>query len=449
MNPAIAFFVALFLVPFGAFASEPAFEREVSPGGLVFWHSFRSDLPRETIEVGWRDGLLYARPGKEGLGLVGAAMMRKAASAYHENDLWEAMMDIGAEADISADGQTLRAFVRGDGARLPKAVAIAASVLAAPLPDVDVLQGIARQVSRNLDLAELMPVNVARRAAYRYGEPENPLLRLSDPAGFQNVTREDVEDWRRNVVARDNLILAADGPKSAEEAGRLLDKLVAGVSGQASLPPRPAFAFRARPLTIVIVSAGPQTTFVKVAPTAIGLGPARLPFELAVSALGEGPESRLIRDARQRLGAAYDLRAALSTDRENQPLLIAGAVPNDKAVAVLAAVDRTYEDWRRRSVDGAELQAARERLLAKENAYLQRPGGAAEAFVVSMLEGEAPNTPFEAERRLAALTPEAVNVAVRQAFPAGPLLTIIVAPNAAPFHADCVVHDWREVDTCK
>ena len=83
LNFAKALFVALALVPFGAAAAEPTFEREVSPGGLVFWHSFRSDLPRETIEVGWRDGLLYARPGKEGVGLVGAAMMRKAASAHN------------------------------------------------------------------------------------------------------------------------------------------------------------------------------------------------------------------------------------------------------------------------------------------------------------------------------------------------------------------------------
>jgi predicted Zn-dependent peptidase len=81
--------------------------------------------------------------------------------------------------------------------------------------------------------------------------------------------------------------------------------------------------------------------------------------------------------------------------------------------------------------------------------HFRRPGVAPRAVVVALLTGSAANSPFEYAERLANLRAADVNQAIRQKFPAEPLLTIIAAPSAQPFHADCVIASWREVEKCK
>ncbi|WP_284179874.1 hypothetical protein [Rhabdaerophilum sp. SD176] len=57
----------------------------------------------------------------------------------------------------------------------------------------------------------------------------------------------------------------------------------------------------------------------------------------------------------------------------------------------------------------------------------------------AMLEGLPADHVETYEKRIAAITPERVNRAIRENLDNRPLATIIVAPDAASFTVDCVV----------
>jgi predicted Zn-dependent peptidase len=438
--------VLAFLAPMSPARSEIAFEAHKTPSGLTFWHHSRPDLSKDALFAGWRDGVGFTTPGKEGLSFVGTRMIFRASRSPGHENIFEALRDIGADAGIYSEGWSTFATLTASADKFAAAVGLAGRILEAPLPEqkqLDRIESVLAE-SGNGGKADGM----ANYAAYSLAEPGSPMTRLFSGEGYSRITREDVEGWRKRVLSRDNLVVAVEGPTNAEDFGRILDDFFKALPDKSDVPVKPEIVFSAKPKTIVIESDQPQTFIAMYAPSDVRHDSDRVEWEIAIAILGGLYESRLYSTLRQKLGAAYDLHASLEFDRDHETLTMAGAVANDRAVEALAAVNAEYARWRAQGVTAEEFAAAASRVKAAYDGIDQRPGGAPATFVRSVLDGNRPNEIFGYEQRIAGLSAEQLNADIPRHFPAGPLLTVIVAPTAAPFKADCAIKSWKEVDKC-
>ena len=438
------------LAPSVARADAPKFELQRTPSGIEFWYASRPDLPKDALTAGWRDGVGFAVAGKEGLSFVGVRVLMRLASNSERDNITEALRDLGADANFSTTGWNTFAALNVPPRNLEAAAALAAGAFATPPPDEKLLDKIETGLGDFVGSEEKRAEIAVAWAARRLGQRALPLnVPRETPSSYRLITRDDVETWRRKVFARDNLFLAVEGPSSAEAFAAVIDKLLGPLPATSDVPPRPEFPFAARPQMIVIESPQAQTMIRETAGTDLTLGPDRLEFFVAMETLGGGFELRLWAEIRQTLGVSYNLEAGLSDERDHELMFFGGEVANERAVEALSAMNWVYADWREKGVTADELAAVVSRVKANLDDRFRRPGIASRAVVVALLTGSAANSPFAYAERLANLTAADVNEAIRQKFPAEPLLTIIAAPSAAPFHADCVIASWREVEKCR
>ena len=446
---------ALALMSSVALAEAPHFEPRKSPGGIEFWYRARPDLTKDTFAAGWRDGVGFTLPGKEGLSRVGGRMLWRAGTLHLFDDLFSALRGIGAHANIYTNGSATFATLVGSLRNFDAAAGLANNILAAPLPGESDLERIEDGLVKSVGDAEQNPELALEWAARRLGQPKAPgNAPYYNPAAYSTIAREDVETWRRRVLARDNLTIAVEGPSSADELGRIFDRLAQPLPEKSDAVAAPEMAFSARPQTIVIESAREQTSILAITPTRIGRGPERLRFVVALQTLGDGADSRLAAALREKLGDAYETRAGLTDDRSNELAFYGARVANDRAPEALAAMRAAFAAWRDNGARAAEVEATASRLKASfDERYFgdrySEEENAPRDFVEIVLAGQPANTGFDYAERLASFTADNVNAAVRAKIPAGPWLTLIMAPSAAPFHADCVIKSWREVDKCR
>ena len=448
--PLFALLAALAAAPAGAAEpSGPLFVAATSPAGIPFWYRQRTDLPEASIAVGWPDGLGMATPGKEALFLLAPSLLGKGAGERSANEMNESLNDLGADADIRSDEWSTTATLAAAPDKLEAAAAIAATALADPKLGQKELDRLRKAAGDRIRQGQTQGETIAFAAAARFMYGDAPMLRRLDPAALDAITREDVDMWRKRVLARQGMVVAASGAPSAAEFGRSIDVLLAGLPEKSDLPPvkRPAPAVAGK--TIVVEKELAQTIILEIADTGLRQDREQLQSSVAVTVLGGGLESRLSASVRQKLGASYGLNAGLSGLPEHKLLGILGPVGNDKALEALEAIGAEYARWRADGITAEEFEAARKRIGAQIAGGYAKVGVDTGEFVGAMLVGRPPNDTADAQQRLDSYTMESVNAAVRAKFSAPPLLTVIVSSKAEGFKADCVIKDWREAAGCR
>ena len=449
MKLASALCLAAALAAAPAFAAEPVFSPARSPGGIAFWYRLRSDVPSVAIVAGWPDGSGVATPGKEGLPALARAAMEEGAGERDANEFGEALEDASASISLHGDDWTVTAALQCPPEKLADAAALEADMLNSPRLEQKEIDRARKALGGNMRQSQTRAEAIAALAAARYVYGDSPMLRTLDPAAMDGVTREDILGWRKRVLTRRGLVVAASGPLAAEDFGKAVDTLFSGLPETSDLPaavrPEPRFAAK----TILVEKELAQTVLHVVADTAVKQDRTLLQPALAVNVLGGGFESRIVANVRQKQGASYGVSARLTGMPAHQLLTISGAVANDKTGAALAAIVEEYALWQRAGITADEFDAARKRLAAAFDGEAVRPGNDAATFVSVMLAGRPANDSADYAARLASYTPESANKEVAAKFTPPPLLTVIVGPRPEGVKVDCVIKDWREAEGCR
>ena len=420
-----------------------------SPGGIPFWYQARPDLPKSSLIAGFRDGLGYSLPGKEALYQIAPGLMERGAGEHSANDLVESMNDLDADGGIESEAFRTFANITAPPDKLAAAAELEHDILSAPRLEQKELDRIRKSlVDHNRENA-IKAETIAVRTAWRYAYGDSVWTRNFDGTSFANITREDVDAWRKRVLARDNMVVAASGSLSGEAFGRIVDTAYGGLPEKSDVPRIEEPVFDARPKTIVIDSQQSQTILLQVAGTEIESNRDRLKYSLGLDVFGSGTESRLFKKVRGELGAAYGVSGNLTGRTKHDVLVIRAAVSHDKAQAALEAIGSEYARWLDKGVDAAEFEATRSHLKAALEEGSNQPGDDARQFVSAMLTGRPPNDTFDFSERLAGYTPAIINAGIAARFPKGPLLTIIVTPTPDMFKGDCVIKGWLEAEKCR
>ncbi|MBK9082449.1 MAG: insulinase family protein [Rhizobiales bacterium] len=421
-----------------------------TPLGLRLAHVRLAHETDQAFAFYWRDPSALADPTRAGLiELAPNLLVAGGGLAFDGATMDEALKDAGARLALRRTAATTMGEVVGAARHFEIALDVLHDVLARPRLPSFVLE---REKASTLAGARALrerPDRLAGLALTRAlvaGAPGAALL-LEPPDQVAQLEVADVDTWRRATLVRDTLVVVAAGPMEREEVEQLADAAFGDLPERAEPAASPAPELVEAGRTIVLVRPVPQTV---IAMGAAIVWPAEeWPARLAAAqALGGGPGARLWRAVRDGLGAGYGAYAWTQPLTEGVwRFTLQASVAPDSGVATLAAMRREYALLRMRGVEEAELGPIRARLAAREAEAMDRAGTAATAIRAALAQGRSADAPARAVEALAALTADRLNAILATRMPETPT-TIVVAPSAEGFQADCVVVSLAEIPGC-
>ena len=437
----------------GGAAAGPRFALAKSPGGIPFYYLARVGDAKALLAFGWRDGYAASAPGMDGLRGLGPDALLLGPKSISEGEMIETFNDLHADADLSSDMVYTSGSVEAPPDKLAEAMAVLMSAIVDPGLREKSLSRLKKRLRESVRESEANGESLALRVAVAAGLPDHPYARGLGATIYDTLTRADIEAWRDRVFARDNLTIAASGPLSEAAFGAIVDRAFGALPEKARLTPLIWPDIAIKPRTIVLEKETPQTIAVMIGATGVKAGAQVNKDNIANMTLGASSGSRLSEAVRARLGAAYGISSRIVMLQPDQRLLaISTALSPDRAIPAIASMRKVYADWRRDGVADDEFAADRARNVNQFEAGLERPGGAAKSlidFAAVGLETQAVELLATLDEKVGAYTLADINAAIAQQFPDPPLLTVIVAPSADGFAADCVIHAIGEAKDCR
>lgn len=445
--PSVLLPAAAILVPLAA-AAQPAVGEHRTPGGLTFRYAHMPSAQYQTIRFAWRDDYVLGGKVPSGVWTLGPALVLQGPQGMTRGEFIEDLKDLDTRIRLTSGPRGMMGFLHTTPDHFEGAVGLLARTLASPALDERHFQRISRRLQLSANRQEAKGYNLARRVEAYLLFPEGPVRRwlLGYKSNYKKVSIGHVRQWQSAVFNRRGLLIAAAGRLRPEKAAEQIDKLFG------HLPPGDGAA---SPLeiprhspgrSVVMVRDVPQTVLVMTGWSGFDHTADRAAGRLANSIL----QLRLYKAVREELGAAYGVSASFFRPVSDPYILILStAVAHDQAPAALKVLKQTFEDFTRRGVTSAELAAEKSKLINRLRQRYQKAAGLSAAMLGAMLDGLPADTLETAPARVAALTVEQVNGAIAKKLRGRAYATIVVAPSAKGFAADCIISKTREARGCR
>ncbi len=421
-------------------------------GGIRLVHMRLPDEKEQALTFYWRDRHALHQVDKTGLvGLGAGLVINGGAGGLDAGAFEEELKDLGSSISLSQGRTNTQGSLVAPMAGLEATGKLLASVLTEPrLPKIT-LERRKRFFINSLKVADEKAENLANKALSNLITGDHQVTRLNNLQPLtliSDVTVEDVDQWRKAVLARDNLTVVAAGPLSREEAATFVDRVFSGLPESATIKPAIPFKPVSLAKTIVIERKVDQTIILMGGPTEWTTGREGAERNIALNVLGGDFKARLFVAIREKLGASYGASASISGVLYDHGIFaIQSSVAHDKAVAALASMREEYRKFLADGVTTDEVEPLKRRMTAGLPDTMRRSGSAAGSIRASMLNGLGYEAADEQPKRMQSITSDGVNVLIRKHLPAA-LTTIIVAPSAQGLNADCVIASLEDLPKC-
>ncbi len=424
------------------------FQSVRSPGGLPFWYLRREEEPRAIVVGSFLDAFALDHPDKISAPLVGSSMMDEGPKGMTAGEYNESLKDVQARCGVSSGPMASTFTVESRAPDLGEALDVCFRVVTEPaLRDRD-FERLRKSTVTSRARMESNPGALSGYLMRRLTWAAVPFSRWNEPEEIAKITAADVELWRREVFTRGNLVVVAVGAPGAAEFGAMIDrtfgKLPEGTPAADRKAPPPAYPGK----TIVLERPVEQTALAIEGWIPVESAEVQA-ATIGNNVLGGGMDRRLGRAVRGEQGATYGISSGLGLLAPGlRTFGVRSALANDLAPAALKRVREEVERWRKDGVSEEETAAARGQLASSFEKSLESPGGKALTLVTMLRSNRtAEDEALYIDRLRATPTPE-INRVVRERTPAT-LTTLIIAPKADGFGADCVIHAVNEIETCR
>jgi len=292
----------------------PKVQKVVSPGGIEAWLMELNDAPVITLRIGFKGGDLQNPEGKYGAADMTGYMFNEGAGPFDTLQVHEKLARIGASFGGTSGLEFFSISFSTPSASKEEAFDLLRLAISEPHFDGEPIERARREYTAGIEAAEKSPGSIASMALTQRLYSKHPMALdwASRKAGFGNVNRADMEDYRRRVLARDNLKVAVAGNIDAATLGPLLDRVFGSLPAKAELQPVPApngtgdkCQFLTMNIPQAIVKFGavtPRLTWRQL-----------LAWTMLESILDEGVSSgRLTRELREKRGLVYGVGVSYS-----------------------------------------------------------------------------------------------------------------------------------------
>lgn len=354
------------LMVFAGFANAALpIERWTTPQGAKVMFMQAPAIPMVDIQVDLDAGARRDPAQLTGLASMTAALLDKGAEGLKENEIEDALADVGAQLGGGASADRLSVSLRSltSRAELDRAVDVLVKVLQKPEFPADILE---RERARRIAAireAKTKPDAIAHETfmALMYGD--HPYGRTASEASVQRISADDLKRFHAANFAAGRAVVSIVGNLTREQAADLAQRLVAGLpTGQAAEPiaaPNPPIALEKR-----IAHPSSQSHVLMGLPAMRRGDPDFFPLVVGNYILGGGGfVSRLMTEVREKRGLAYSAYAYFSPMSQPGPFEMGLQTQREQTDTALKVARDTLFDFLAKGPTEAELKAAKSNLV--------------------------------------------------------------------------------------
>lgn len=289
----------------------------VSPGGVTAWLVSDSTVPMITLRASWRGGSALEGAAKSGAIQVMADMMTEgagdlAADAFKVR-LEELNMGLGFGASWDGVGMTVTTLSRNRDA----AFDLARLALEKPRFDAAPLARIKRQLEIGIRQRETSAGFIAYKAMDEALIPGHPYATRATAESVHAIGVADLQQWRRDLIVRDGMVVTVVGDIDAATLAPLLDRVFSVIPASGRVTKLPAAQIRPAAASVIVRPLPqPQSLVIFAAPGIDENDPDYIPLAVANYIIGGGGfSSRLMDEVREKRGLVYGISTGPSVRR--------------------------------------------------------------------------------------------------------------------------------------
>ncbi len=331
-----------------------------SPGGIQAWLVKDDSIPFVAIDVWFNGGASLDAPGKRGAIHLMTGLLEEGAGDMDARAFAEAVEGLAASFafDVYRDALTVSARMLTENR--DEAADLLRAALVAPRFDEDAVERVRGQVLSIIDGDARDPDEIASQTfnALTWGEHPygSPLEGTRESVGA--LTRDDLAEAHRAVLARDRVIVGAAGDITAEELGLLVDRILGDLPETGA--PMPGMAdYQLPPGTTVVEFPSPQSVALFGHEGIARDDPDFFPAFVLNQILGGGGfRSRLMQEVRVERGLTYGVYSFLGLSEYGQTLGGRFSSSNDLVAEAIEVIRAEWTDLAENGVTDEELEAA-------------------------------------------------------------------------------------------
>jgi zinc protease len=317
----------------------------VSPGGVRAWLVEDYAVPLVAVEFSFAGGAAQDPSGKAGAGALLAGLLDEGAGELDAEAFHRALDDHAIRLSFNVERDEFSGHLQTLSRHVDKAFELLALAVNAPRFDEAPLERVRSQINAMLKRESKDPDAMAAQAWRRAAWAGHPYAR--SPRGelgeVDAVTRDDLVDLRRQILARDTLKVAVVGAIDAARLAVHLDNVFAGLPAKADLTPVPEIEIGGLGRRIVVDFDVPQANIRFGRP---GIARADKDYIAAMVVnhiLGGGSfTSRLFQEVREKRGLTYSVYSSLTTAEASPSLIGSTSTKNERAGESLAVIEAEF-----------------------------------------------------------------------------------------------------------
>ncbi len=210
-----------------------------SPGGIKAWLVEEHRVPLMALRFTFEGGNTQDPVGKEGVANFLTGMLDEGAGDLNAQTFQRRVEELALRFSFDDGRDNLYGSFETLTENRDAAVALVKLAITKPRFDADAVDRVRNQLLASLVFAARDPDklasekwNAAAFAGHPYGRPSNGTAET-----LKSITRDDLENYRRRVFARDTLKVVAVGDINAADFGRVLDQLFGDLPAKSELTP--------------------------------------------------------------------------------------------------------------------------------------------------------------------------------------------------------------------
>lgn len=416
----------------GAVAAAPVQSWTTAQGARVYFIETHT-LPIVDVQVLFLAGAAFDPDDKPGLASLTTSLMDQGAGTRNEQQVAEALADIGATLSVGAglDSATLSLRTLSDPDRRQVAFNLMADVMARPQFDRVIFKRDQARSVAALKEALTKPQVLAQRAYMSNLYAGHPYGRLATPASVESLAHSDIRDFWRSHFTPGRASVALVGDLTRAEAEALANQLLADLppdqAGVAKTLPAPS-ATQAR--VVRIEHPASQAHLLVGMPAVARDDPEQIALQVGNYTLGGGGfVSLLTKAVREDRGYAYSVYSYFQPQLVAGPFTIGLETKRAQADDALNVVNQVVGEFLLRGPTPAQLKAAQDNIAGGFALRIDSNSKLAANLGVMAFYGLPTDWLEQYPARVRALTPDAVREAFRKHVVPERLVTVRVATD--------------------
>ncbi|MBL4739570.1 MAG: insulinase family protein [Sneathiella sp.] len=208
-----------------------------SPGGIKAWFVEERSIPILSMEVAWKGGSSIEAAEKAGLANLVASTMDEGAGDFDSRAFQKRLSDNAISLKFNASKDSFQGSLKTLSKNREEAFSLFSIALTDPRFDAEPVERIRNQILVGLNRKLSDPNSLAGRAWFEIAFPNHPYSVPTEGVieTVSKITQKDLVDFKKDQIARDNMVVAVIGDIGKDELGLLLDKTFLGVQKTARL----------------------------------------------------------------------------------------------------------------------------------------------------------------------------------------------------------------------